>query len=76
MNKKKIISYVLMVTMLVSICYIPVNAGESVTETPDTGTVTIHFFNENNWQEPYIYYYSDSDEPHTWPGIPMTAEEN
>ncbi len=76
MNKKKIISYILMVTMLVSICYIPVNAGESVMETPDTGTVTIHFFNENNWQEPYIYYYSDSDETHTWPGIPMTAENN
>lgn len=75
-KRKRFISYLLMVTMLLSLFQItPASAGGNEIET-DTDSVTIHYYNENNWNEPYLYYYYDSQTGTPWPGVAMTAEGN
>ena len=46
---------------------IPVSADESA-------PVTIHYYNENSFTSPYLYYYTDSYNPVIWPGAAMTAD--
>lgn len=42
----------------------------------ETSSITIHYFNGNNFKEPYVYYYSNNNQPVTWPGSAMKAEGN
>ncbi len=37
-------------------------------------SITIHYYNFDNWSNPYIYYYSDNHEGEPWPGTPMNRE--
>lgn len=36
--------------------------------------VVVHYYNENNWETPYLYYYNDGNIPVSWPGTAMTSE--
>ena len=48
--------------------------GELSSSKPERISNVIHYYNENNWSTPYVYYYSDDNEPVTWPGVPMSSE--
>ena len=37
-------------------------------------SITIHYYNFDNWSNPYIYYYSDNHEGEPWPGTSMNRE--
>lgn len=41
---------------------------------PEIQTTKIHYYNENGWSEPYIYYYSDNENPVNWPGTAMNSD--
>ncbi|MGN0537411.1 MAG: starch-binding protein, partial [Acutalibacteraceae bacterium] len=71
MKVKKILSFVLVTVMLLSMFAVPSAAVEG-----ETDTVVVHYYNENGWENPYIYYYSDDSLPITWPGEAMTSEGN
>ena len=70
MHGKKTLSIILVISMFVTALIIP----SSVSAT-ETSLVTIHYFNGNNFKEPYVYYYSNN-QPVTWPGSAMKAEGN
>ena len=63
------ISFLLSITMMLAVFVIPVYADE-----PEPEDVTIHYYNENNWQSPYLYYYADNNNPVAWPGVAMTSD--
>ncbi|MEE1056417.1 MAG: starch-binding protein [Acutalibacteraceae bacterium] len=70
MKIKRIISVILIATMMLSIFVMPATATETTNE------VIVHYYNENNWENPYIYYYYDGQTNPQWPGVPMTSESN
>lgn len=37
--------------------------------------ITVHFYNKDKWDNPYIYYYMDNFEGASWPGISMEHEK-
>ena len=41
---------------------------------PEIQTTKIHYYNENGWSEPYIYYYSNNEKPVNWPGTAMNSD--
>lgn len=45
-------------------------------QNPDLSKVSVHYYNSNQWGSPYIYYYTDSETPVTWPGTAMTSDGN
>lgn len=45
-------------------------------QNPDDSKITVHYYNKNNWNVPYIYYYSNSEIPVNWPGLAMTYDGN
>ena len=63
------VSFLLSLTMMLAVFVIPVYADE-----PEPENVTIHYYNENNWQSPYLYYYADNNNPVVWPGVAMTSD--
>ena len=71
MHGKKTLSIILVISMFVTALIIP----SSVSAT-ETSSITIHYFNGNNFKEPYVYYYSNNNQPVTWPGSAMKAEGN
>ena len=71
MHGKKTLSIILVISMFITALIIP----SSVSAT-ETSSITIHYFNENNFKEPYVYYYSNNNQPVTWPGSAMKAEGN
>lgn len=48
----------------------------SASEYSPGSEFTVHFFNSDNWANPYIYYYTDGYEGGGWPGSAMTAEDD
>ena len=66
MRNKKIISLVLILTTIISIFSLPASAAEKI-----ENQITVYYYNENNWESPYIYYYCDNLAPVTWPGKQM-----
>lgn len=68
MKVKRIISVILIETMMLSIFVVPAAATETTSE------VIVHYYNENNWQNPYIYYYYDGQTNPEWPGSAMTSD--
>lgn len=38
--------------------------------------ITVHYYNENNWENPYVYCYLNNDEEYSWPGKKMSADGN
>ena len=70
MKFKRIISVLLIVTMMLSIFVLPATATEITNE------VIVHYYNENNWENPYIYYYYDGQTNPEWPGVAMTSDGN
>ena len=71
MHGKKALSIILVISMFVTALIIP----SSVSAT-ETSSITIHYFNGNSFEKPYIYYYSDNNQPVSWPGSAMKAEDN
>ena len=67
MKVKKLLSFILTAALMLSVYVIPV-AAEKENE------VTVHYYNENNWENPYIYYYNDESTPVSWPGVAMTSD--
>lgn len=72
MSIKKIISVLVVTAMMFTMLAIPVTAN--AVETNSTAKITVHYYNQNNWNNPYIYYYSDSNKPVVWPGNAMNAD--
>lgn len=68
---KGLISIVLLIVLVISTFILPVSALES-----NTGNIIVHYYNENNWDIPYIYYYYGSNEGTSWPGEAMISEGN
>lgn len=69
MKTKKILSILLCAAMLLQVLVLPATAvGEEITD------VVVHYYNENDWENPYLYYYSGETAPVTWPGAAMSAE--
>ena len=69
MKLRKVISMIVAYAIMMSIIVIPASAvGDN--------EVTVHYYNENNWQSPYLYYYADGSNPVQWPGVAMTSEGN
>lgn len=66
MRNKKIIALVLILTTILSIFSLPASAAEKI-----ENQITVYYYNENNWESPYIYYYCDNLAPVTWPGKQM-----
>lgn len=66
MRNKKIIALVLILTTILSIFSLPASAAEKI-----ENKITVYYYNENNWESPYIYYYCDNLAPVTWPGKQM-----
>lgn len=48
--------------------------GSWCTERPENLYTIVHYYNENNWLIPYIYYYTDNNNPISWPGNAMVSE--
>ena len=48
--------------------------GSWSTERPENVYTTVHYYNENNWSTPFIYYYTDNNNPVSWPGNAMVSE--
>ena len=48
MKVKKILSFVLVAAMMLSVFVLPATA---VSENE----IVVHYYNENNWESPYIY---------------------
>lgn len=71
MHGKKTLSIILVISMFITALIIP-----SSVSAAETSSITIHYFNENNFKEPYVYYYSNNNQPVTWPGSAMKAEGN
>ena len=63
-ESQKMLSFVLVAAMMLSVLVMPVSAVEE-------NEVVVHYYNENNWENPYIYYYSDGNTPVSWPGVAM-----
>lgn len=51
-------------------------SGSFYDQNPDLSKVSVHYYNSNQWGSPYIYYYTDSETPVTWPGTAMTSDGN
>lgn len=68
---KKTLSIILVISMFITALIIP-----SSVSAIETSSITIHYFNGNNFKEPYVYYYSNNNQPVTWPGSAMKAEGN
>ncbi len=69
MKPKKLLSMIVACAIMLSVIVIPASAvGDN--------EVTVHYYNENNWQLPYLYYYTDGNTPVQWPGVAMTSEGN
>ena len=51
-------------------------SGSFYDQNPDLSKVSVHYYNSNQWSSPYIYYYTDSETPITWPGTAMTSDGN
>ncbi len=51
-------------------------SGSFYDQNPDLSKVSVHYYNSNQWCSPYIYYYTDSETPVTWPGTAMTSDGN
>lgn len=64
---KKILSFILVAAMMLSIFVLPATA---VSENE----IVVHYYNENNWESPYIYYYNDGNTPVSWPGTAMNND--
>lgn len=60
MRNKKIIALVLILTTILSIFSLPASAAEKI-----ENKITVYYYNENNWESPYIYYYCDNLTPVT-----------
>ena len=67
MKVKKILSFVLVAAMMLSVFVLPATA---VSENE----IVVHYYNENNWESPYIYYYNDGNTPVSWPGTAMNND--
>lgn len=67
MNCRKVISVILCLVIVFSTIAIPVSADE-------VDTITVHYYNENNWSNPYIYYYYGGNTGASWPGNAMSFE--
>lgn len=56
MKPKKLLSMIVACAIMLSVIVIPASAvGDN--------EVTVHYYNENNWQLPYLYYYTDGNTP-------------
>lgn len=66
---RRVISIFLSVLIAFSVIVIPASADE-------IKTITVHYFNESNWTQPYIYYYYGSNTGDSWPGNAMSSEGN
>lgn len=69
MKFRKAVSIILALALFLSNFVLP-----TVNVAAETGNITIHYYNENNWDEPYIYYYTDTKSPAAWPGAEMKSE--
>ena len=67
MKVKKLLSFVLVAAMMLSVFVLPATA---VSENE----IVVHYYNENNWESPYIYYYNDGNTPVSWPGTAMNND--
>lgn len=67
LKSTKLLAVFLSIIMLIPILAVPVSAEE-------IESIVVHYFNENNWEEPYIYYYNGSNEGKSWPGEQMSFE--
>ena len=61
------LSFILFLAIMMTTTIIPVSAD-------GVSPVVIHYYNENNWQNPYLYYYIDNNNPVVWPGVAMTDD--
>ena len=64
---KKLVSFVLVAAMMLSVFVLPATAVNE-------NEVVVHYYNENNWENPYIYYYNDGNTPVNWPGVAMNSD--
>lgn len=67
MKVKKLLSFILVAAMMLSVFVLPATA---VSENE----IVVHYYNENNWESPYIYYYNDGNTPVSWPGTAMNND--
>ena len=37
--------------------------------------ITVYFYNQKGWSNPYLYYYNGNNDPNAWPGVQMEAVE-
>lgn len=56
MKIKKLLSFILVMAMMLSVFVLPATAVNE-------NEVVVHYYNENNWENPYIYYYNDGNTP-------------
>lgn len=76
MNKilnRKATSLITVIAILLSIIVVPSGDKTDASTTTNVRTI-VHYYNENNWNTPYIYYYNGSCEPAVWPGYAMTDD--
>lgn len=38
--------------------------------------IKVHYYNSNEWEKPYIYYYTNGYEGPSWPGVAMNDDGN
>lgn len=69
MKIKKIVSFLLIITIITTIFSISASATEV-----ELNDIIIHYYNDNNYDTPYLYYYSDDNSPVNWPGVAMESE--
>lgn len=50
------------------------SSAVSASSQASDDSVTVHFYDADGWQSPYLYYYSGSQEPVTWPGVAMQSD--
>lgn len=67
MKIKKLLSFILVMAMMLSVFVLPATAVNE-------NEVVVHYYNENNWENPYIYYYNDGNTPVSWPGVAMHSD--
>lgn len=64
-----IIMFVLLGTGLTAVAI-----NNSSQQNNASNELTVHYYNENQWKNPYIYCYLNNNEEHSWPGKSMSDD--
>ena len=74
-NKITFIILIICVLLGTGITAVAIN-NQSQQQDNSENEITVHYYNENQWENPYVYCYFNNSEKYSWPGKPMSNDGN